>query len=141
MGVSNKKTSMLQKIKAFFKDRRPVVAGGKTDLEVQIEIGTAIIEMLDKARMLDQHVVVSFEVGWQKESIICRGKQDKILNWLYQAISGLRLTKMTELRRQQAEASEKRIWQQIERKMDGGKWGDGDFGGPADGPYQSPAKK
>ena len=89
---------MLQKIKAFFKDRRPVVAGGKTDLEVQIEIGTAIIEMLDKARVLDQDVIISIEVGWRRESIICRGKGDKVVDWLYQTVSGLRHTRIIELK-------------------------------------------
>jgi hypothetical protein len=141
MGIPNKKTSMLQKIKAFFKDRRPVITGGKTDLDVQIEIGTAIIEMLDKARVLDQDVIISIEVGWRRESIICRGKGDKVVEWLYQTVSGLRLTRMIELQERQAKESQKRIWENIERKMDGGEWGDGDFGGPADGPDQSPAKK
>lgn len=141
MGISDKKTSMLQKIKAFFKDRRPVIAGGKTDLEVEIEIGTAIIEMLDKARVIDQDVIISIEVGWRRESIICRGKGDKVVNWLYQTVSGLRLTKMIELQQRQAKEDMDRNWRGIERKMDGGKWGDGDFGGPADGPRQSPTKK
>jgi hypothetical protein len=132
---------MLQKIKAFFKDRRPVITGGKTDLDVQIEIGTSIIEMLDKARVLDQDVIISIEVGWRRESIICRGKGDKVVNWLYQAVSGLRLTRMIELQERQAKESQKQIWENIERKMDGGKWWDGDFGGPADGQVKPPPKK
>lgn len=132
---------MLQKIKAFFKDRRGVVTGGKTDLEVQIEIGTAIIEMLDKARVLDQDVIVSIEVGWRRESIICRGKGDKVVDWLYQTVSGLRLARMIELQERQAKESEERIWDNIERKMDQGEGKEGRFGGPADGPGQSPRKK
>jgi hypothetical protein len=121
---------MLQKIKAFFRDRRPVIAGGKTDLEVQIEIGTAIIEMLDKARVLDQDVIISIEVGWrQGGSILCRGKGDKITDWLYQTVSGLRLTKMMKLKERQAKESEERIWDNIERKMEQGEGKEGRFGG------------
>jgi hypothetical protein len=132
---------MLQKIRDFFKDRRPIIAGGRTSLEEQIETGTAIIEMLDKARLLDQVVVLWIEVDGHSEGIFCAGRGDAVTNWLYQTVSGIRLAKMTEMRERQAKESEKRIWEAEERRMDGGRWGDDDFGGPANGRgFDSPKK-
>src|SRR5277367_612038 len=89
---------MLQKIKAFFGYHGQGTKGVHVDLEQQIDIATKIIAMLDKARAERRPVKIFFDLeGEDVAGIICAGHGDRILDWIYQAISGQRMNDLIEL--------------------------------------------
>jgi hypothetical protein len=108
---------MLQKIKAFFGCRgihRVAPSVGLTDLQQQIDIATEIIAVLDKARETGAPVKIIFStMGAPNAGMVCMGKHDETLNWLYQTVSALRVSRAVQLNEQN-----ERIWNQVEQKLD-----------------------
>ena len=108
---------MLQKIKEFFKGSRPH-RSALTLTEEQVDTGTAIIEMLDHARIVDCDVVITISVGNRTEGMIFRGGSgDEIADRLYQMVSVARMFWVDEWKKEQDSHAE-RLWTRISKKID-----------------------
>lgn len=76
---------MLQTIRNFFKGMR----GGRPGLSYagqQVDTATAIIEMIDHARVVGCDVVVTIQVAERREQMVCHPDSDAAKD-LYQTVS------------------------------------------------------
>jgi hypothetical protein len=116
MGILRKKTNMLQKIRAFlFGD----AAGGKglSYVEQQIDTGKFILEMMDKANLLDIDVSIWIQVGEAKEGLVFHANSSGIDSF-YKIVSRSVEFWVEQYAKEQGDQAAKRIWEHIEQKLD-----------------------
>lgn len=123
----NEKVHMLRKIGDFISGLRKNRAGF-SETERQIDTGTAIIEMFDKAEVLDVEIVVTFQVGEARESMIMCGRRDDATSAMYQVVSRVRSYWLGVLKRENM-ANAERLRPGLAARI----WPDEEIGGDFDG--------
>lgn len=114
---------MLQKIRNFFKGMR----GGLPGLSYagqQVDTATAITEMIDHARIVGCDVVVTIQVAERREQMVCHPDSDAAKD-LYQTVSQSRRYWIELWKKELETDSQRRIWDKIERRLDGEGWENG----------------
>lgn len=109
---------MLQKIKAFFR-RSPGSGAQLTYVEEQVDLGQAIVEMLDRAAVLQTDVIVTIEAGEQREGMVIRGNLAAAAD-LRAIVAAARDAWMVQYKKELDErekASAAKIWSRVEKEL------------------------
>jgi len=110
---------MIRSLWDYFKGMRK--GSHQTFVEQQVDIGTAVLEMMDRAAITEQEVFVTIKVGDAQETMVCRGRGDAVTQDLYQIVSRVRKYWIKCWRKELEAAGIPKtdeIWQGIELKLD-----------------------
>lgn len=90
----------------------------------QVDTATAITEMIDHARIVGCDVVVTIQVAERREQMVCHPDSDAAKD-LYQTVSQSRRYWIELWKKELETDSQRRIWDKIERRLDGEGWENG----------------
>jgi hypothetical protein len=113
---------MFNKIKRFFSSRKETFSG-LSYVEQQIDQGLAVLEMLDKAKVLGADVIVTVRVGEVIEEMSCPGGRGELTDSLYQVLSrSVRFWIDEYMKSGVYTESMQRVWDRVYRRL----FGDGE---------------
>jgi hypothetical protein len=114
---------MLKKIKEFFGHKARGGEAISQDVQAQVDIATEIIGLIDEARKTGQPVTIVFHRGGDRVGVLCRPIGEPIIDWVYQWVSGFRVSKGLELLDESNKLTGKsidqvdRVWDQVSGKV------------------------
>jgi hypothetical protein len=114
---------MLQKIRNFFRGVRGD-GSGLSYAGRQVDTAKAVTEMMEHAKLVGCDVVVTFEVGERRETMVCHPNSDAVRD-LYQIIHRSRRYWLELWKKELDTDAQRRLCDSLEKKLDGEGWGSG----------------